>query len=246
MHININQLLEKLRASGSLEPDASKENKPLAGVDCPICNNQGRTVFLKDGMIFSKECECMAARRSIIRARKSGLSDLLNECTFDSFKTPNRETSYLKSKGMEYAARKDGKWFFVHGTPGTGKTHVCTAICNQLIKSGNNVKYVIWNEIAQKLKSVINDPEYEAMMNELKAAEVLYIDDFLKGTPSDADIKRAFEIINARYNMRNKKTIISTERDLRYINSLDPAVAGRINQRAKGYCLKIEGINWRM
>lgn len=244
MDININQLLERLRASGSFEPDVQPKPK-LYGVDCPICNNQGKIVTVRDGMIFARECECMEARRSLHRARKSGLGDLLDECTFDNFKTPNRETAFLKQKAQEYTRLTDGKWFFVHGTPGTGKTHVCTAICNSFINSGAKVKYVIWSEIAQKLRAVINEPEYQMLMEELKSADVLYIDDLLKGNPSDADIKRAFEIINARYNQRRKKTIISTERDLRYINNLDPAVAGRINQRAKGFCLKIEGINWR-
>ena len=48
-------------------------------------------------------------------------------------------------------------------------------------------------------------------MDKLKKVKVLYIDDFFKGGITDADFRLAFEIINARYNDKGLRTIISSE-----------------------------------
>lgn len=249
MNVNIYERIDQLKTSGALPPEDiqtfSLNNSALGGVDCPVCQNKGRIVSMKDGMIFVKECQCMEARRAKRRAKVSGLDSLLEEYTFKKFKTPNKEIENVRNKALEYLKFGDGKWFYVCGTPGAGKTHICTAICNQLISSGKKVKYVLWREMAQKLKAAINDKEYEEIMNSLKKADVLYIDDFLKGSISAADMNRAFEIINARYNLTKKRTIISTERDLVFIRNLDPAVADRIYQRSKDYCFKMQSVNWR-
>ena len=75
---------------------------------------------------------------------------------------------------------------------------------------------------------------------------VLYIDDFLKGGASDADIRLAFEILNARYNDSKLKTIISSEMDLTAILNRDEALGGRIYERAKKNVLRAPGKNWRL
>ena len=67
----------------------------------------------------------------------------------------------------------------------------------------------------------------------------------MKGSITEADINRAIEIINARYNMPNKRTIISSELDISEIRKIDEAVGGRIYQRSKGYCFKAPNVNWR-
>ncbi|MBQ7347772.1 MAG: hypothetical protein IJW55_07430 [Clostridia bacterium] len=79
-------------------------------------------------------------------------------------------------------------------------------------------------------------------MNELKSVKVLYIDDFLKvqrgQQPTPADINLAFEIINHR-DVKNLRTIISTERTIDDIISLDDAVGGRIYELAKGFGMSL-------
>ena len=65
---------------------------------------------------------------------------------------------------------------------------------------GKGVRYMIWTEEATKLKALKTDDEgYEREINKWKTAEVLYIDDFLKGGVTDADKNIAFDLLNARY-----------------------------------------------
>jgi len=246
---NVEAFIEHLRASGKLAPEAHESSNlndgPLHGVDCPICNNKGYTSFYKDGYELTKDCVCMAERRALMRARKSGLAETLEEYTFKNYMTPDAYCKTIKERAMDYVKNGDGKWFYISGIPGSGKTHICTAICKELLKKGQEVKYVLWRDIVQELRSVINDPEYVDKMEELKRPKILYIDDFLVGTMTESDFNRAFEIINARYILPSKRTIISTNRDLSYVRSMNEQVGGRIYQRSKGYCMKSPERNWR-
>ena len=246
---NISAHIEKLRASGALVPEAPPEktlnDTELRGVNCDICGNKGYTVRIENGQCFTKECVCMVQRRALMQARKSGLDETLSAKTFKSYKTPDDRFKAIKEKAQEYVKFGHGKWFYVSGIPGSGKTHLCTAICGALLKAGKPVKYVIWREIAQELRAKINDPEFGEIMDRLKRPQVLYIDDFLKGSITEADMNRAIEILNARYNLPNKRTIISSELEIKDIRNLDEATGGRIYQRAKGYCFKMPNVNWR-
>jgi len=60
----------------------------LTGYDCPRCLNRGGSYKLENGYITFVQCSCEAIRRSIRRAKKSGLGDLLERHTFERFQTP--------------------------------------------------------------------------------------------------------------------------------------------------------------
>jgi DNA replication protein DnaC len=252
MVINTEQFIQHLKASGAIAPDAAEEfdlNKTaLYGVDCKICGNKGYTVVRLEGnMLATRECSCMVKRRAMMETRKSGLDGIVSKYTWKAYSTPDQRTEEIKKKALEYIRCGAENWFYISGIPGSGKTHICTAICSALLASGKQVKYVIWRELAQQLKASLNTPEYQALMDSLKRPEVLYIDDLLKGSVTEADENRALEIVNARYNMPGKRTIISSERDLSYIRSMDEAVGGRIYERCGmgRYCFKSPNKNWR-
>lgn len=249
MNIDINSIISRTKNIGAESPDDfgtfNLNNGVLHGVNCKLCNNTGRTLETRDGMLYARECDCMNLRRGLMYLRKSGLEDMIKHNTFDTFKTPNAATTNIKASAKAYAALKDGTWFFVRGTRGSGKTHICTAIAKEILESGNSLKYVLWRDLTQKLKSVINEPEYREVMDSLIKADVLYIDDFLKGSVSEPDINRAYEVINARYNLKKKKTIISSERSLEEIDGMDSAISDRIRERCRGFCFTLDSINWR-
>ena len=141
--------------------------------------------------------------------------------------------------------RRNGRIFI---TGNCGKTHVCTAIAIKLLKQGYDTRYMLWRDEAAKLKSLVNDTEeYEKMINEIKNADVLYIDDLFKTgkadngkaqKPTPADINLAFEILNYRYNKNLPYTIISSECTLSDLIKIDEAISGRIAEKA------LNGGNW--
>lgn len=217
----------------------------LGGVDCPICQNKGYVMYRKDGYDYSKECECMNKRRFLRRIRKSGMSDMLRRYTFDSYETPDATRQKVKDAAERFCGEDTG-WFYLAGQSGSGKTHICTAICSRLIEKGWDVYYMEWRDESRQLKAMMNTEELDERLDRLKKVKALYIDDFLKGGVNDADIRLAFEIINARYNDTRLRTIISTEAPIEAILSIDEALGGRIKERSKGFLCKAPKENWRL
>lgn len=218
----------------------------LGYYDCPKCRNKGWIGTVREnGTTVTWDCDCVSIRRSLRQIAKSGLSELLKIYTFDTYKADTDETVKIKAAAQKYVDDAKG-WFFISGKPGSGKTHICTAICAVLLEQGRETRYVLWRETAPQLKTYVNEREsYEQIMHELKTVDVLYIDDFLKGTVTDADINIAFELLNARYNNPDKLTIISTEKSIQDILDIDEALGSRIWERST-HRLKATDINRRL
>ena len=237
----INRKLEEALKNGT-------SNIPVE-YSCPKCHDTGQLVTVApDGFTLSvTDCECERLRRNRLRVEQSGLSETLDRYTFDTYQTPDDKTAAIKSAALRYAAQKHTpSWFVITGTPGSGKTHICTAIVGKLIDSGFDCRYMLWRDEVRELKALANDyGEYRSRMQRYKRAEVLYIDDFLKGSVTEADLNIAFELINTRYNL-SLRTIISGERDIRELMELDEAVGSRIYERSKhGYLFAAPDTNRR-
>lgn len=222
----------------------------LSCAHCQECNDKGY-IFERCGTeLVSVECRCMKKRRSIWRMEKSGLKDLLREYTFDSYQTPDEIYREAKRKAMAYVKDCAGKWFVASGNPGSGKTHICTAICGELLNSGLSVRYMLWRDSSTQIKAVVNDEEeYARLITPLKTVKVLYIDDFFKTAKlTTGDMNLAFELLNARYNRKDLVTIISTELHIGKLLQIDEAIGSRIYERSKDYYLRFEGKdkNWRL
>lgn len=222
----------------------------LIGFDCPICNNKGTVCEIVNDEEVLLECICMRTRRSMQRMIQSGLTDMLQEYTFDKYKAEEGWQKKIKESAIRYAENPEG-WFFIGGTVGSGKTHICTAICDKLLEQEVPVKYMLWRDEIVRLKAIVNEPEYPREINKYKEAPCLYIDDFLKsgdGKATVGDINAAFQILNYRYNRKDLYTIISSEKTMEAIIAADEAIGSRIYQRTKEHCFSITGKdkNYRM
>lgn len=229
------------------------------GYDCKICNNKGNIMYLLDGYEYTKCCQCMETRKAIKNMERSGLKNVIRDYTLDKYITTEDWQKEIKNKAIQYLKDDTKKWWFISGQSGGGKTHISTAICREYLLKGNIVKYMLWKEESTVLKACVNDVNvYKKNMGKLKQVEILYIDDFLKPikdkegqitAPTVADINLAFELIDYRKNA-NLRTIISSERDIQELLTIDQAIAGRIAEKAtKEYVLNIgQGIskNYRL
>lgn len=210
----------------------------LVGYDCPKCKNRGYfTVAVQNELYPSlweevtRECSCMSARRELARIKASGLEKLGSKYTFRKYKAEESWQKELKKKAKEYVAADTDSWLFIGGQPGSGKTHISTAVCMELMKKGRQTRYMVWIDELPKLKSFVNDHSFENLLYPFKSAEILYIDDFLKTKKGESvtvsDVNMAFRIINHRYNA-GLRTIISTEYSLAQIINIDEALGSRI------------------
>ena len=168
--------------------------------------------------------------------------------TFDTYQTPEEWNRQILAVAKKYAAAPAG-WFFAGGQPGAGKTHICTAILQEL-SLRYPVRYMLWRDESAWIKASLNEPEGVALMSELKSVPVLYIDDLFKGAerPTQGDLNLAFELINYRYNDESLYTIISTEKLLDDLIRIDEAIGSRIAERSKGHRIQLKpdpSRNWR-
>lgn len=215
-------------------------------VDCPICHNAGKLLHKgENGELHSSDCECMAKRRSLRRIKNSGMEDMLSRYTFESYETPDATRTCIKMVAERFC-KDDKGWFYISGRSGSGKTHICTAICSRFIESGKETYYMKWRDESRQLKALMNTDEIEKPLEKLKRVPVLYIDDFFKGGVSEADVRIAFEILNSRYNDTKLRTVISSELMIEDILDIDEALGGRIKERSKGYLMAAPGENWRL
>ena len=231
------------------------DNQPVAGdgYDCPLCMNRGDTLELveRNGMLYevAHECRCMTIRRSIWRMKSSGLESSIRDNTFKRFeaKEPWQQKMYDMAQRYVSEGWKDGRWLFLGGQPGSGKTHICTAIAGKLLYE-RPLLYVVWPQISKKLKALVTDAEeYALEIGKVETIDVLYIDDLFKPVsgdngeklpPTPADVKLAFEIINYRY-INKLPTIISCEWQIGELADIDEATGSRIAERSRDYCMSI-------
>ena len=220
---------------------SSVENlRQLLGLECKVCNNSGLVVQNIDGYSYAKDCDCMVEYRNRLRIKKSGLEKTFEIYTFEQYTTKHRWQENVKNKALEFVANIQGEWFYLSGAVGSGKSHICTAICAELIKRAS-VYYMPWRDDIVSLKGKVTDADaYQELIRKLKTVEVLYIDDFFKGKVTDADRNIAFEILNSRYNKR-LITIISSELGIEEVMETDEAIGSRIYQMAKRFTLLIQG-----
>lgn len=193
----------------------------------------------------------MNKRKAIFRASKSQCGHLLKIFNFDNYKTDEPWQQRIKDLAKKFSETDNGA-FVVGGCVGSGKTHICTAIVNELLKR-KEVRYYVWKDLATKLNQLVSDEpyEYEKLLDEVSTVDVLYLDDFFKITPTDAEKDKAFKVINARYNAMlanaGGMTIISSEKSLEKIIRIDAAIGSRLKQMAGEFVLTISGDkNWRL
>lgn len=212
----------------------------LKGFDCSKCKNRGfiNKYNKKNDTSYIVHCECHKVRKSIQNAKDSGMRELLTH-KLRHFKAvePFQKVMVDKTKGYILKARRE--WFLALGQSGAGKTMICSSICNQRLKEFHQVKYMIWNDFIDRYKRMKYDLDKDCYFNEFAKSEILFIDDLFKGKVTDSDINIAFQLINERYN-NDLVTIVSSELLLNDLREIDEAIAGRMKEKAKEYCIQIQ------
>lgn len=227
------------------------------GFDCALCLNRGDIMHLRDtpsGIYeYLEPCKCLDIRRSIWRMRASGLEMSIRENTFAAFDVKEEWQQRMLILAKKYLAEgwDKGRWLYFGGQPGSGKTHLCTAVARELLYK-KAVSYVVWPQTSKRLKGLVNEPDdYAKELGKLQTVPVLYIDDFFKPVtaedrdghmrtvpPSPADIRIAFEILNYRY-INKLPTILSSEWHIAELADMDEATASRISERCGEYAMVI-------
>ena len=217
----------------------NRESRPATDYDCPECGNKELIAYRReDGRCALRDCTCRRIRRSIRLLKESGMESAVRGLTFDRFQAKDPWQEQMLEVCRRYAAEPKG-WLVLCGQSGSGKTHLCSAVCRELLLKGMAVRYMTWRADATTLKRLATDAQRDALLDSYKNAQVLYIDDLFKTgagadgqtRPTAADVNLAFEILNHRYFNR-MITILSTEKSPLELVNIDEATGSRIVELA--------------
>lgn len=223
---------------------------------CPKCKDVGGFfVWDEDGYQSFKECECQVPRKIAELLKNSGVSpEMYEKFTLDSFKEDTPTAAAMKKMALEFLADKNAAGIGYFGRSGTGKTHICIAICNELTRRKLKLhRYFQYNVEMRRLKAAKYDnEEFSRIMSVFENAPILYIDDLFKCAMNPVsksiageDLSIMFSLINLRY-INKLRTIISSEYTVEEISRQDEALGSRLYEMIAPYGLECSGANRRL
>lgn len=162
-----------------------------------------------NGMVYFAVQRC---ERGIAHDKQQRLDELLQasrltkrfrERRFDNFE-PRPEVAKALATAKRFAERfKPGntsEGLVLVGPVGSGKTHLAAAIANDLLERGVAVVFCPVPDMLADLRAAVRDGrEPEEVMDELRDAELLILDDLGAERVTDWVREQLFRLINYRY-----------------------------------------------
>lgn len=223
--------------------------------NCTICEDRG---YKEDGTL----CSCYQQERLQNALEHSGMSLAMQQFTFDNF----LQTGYIKwvETGHKAANGENEKieipddiqskvnWckqfaeqivqgicqdcLFLRGDVGRGKTHLSSAIANEVLAGGKTVIYKRAAELfdlIRQYKYNETTEKWNAVFDQLVNCDLLVIDDLGAERTTDFVIEQLVLLLEER-NYRKKPWIINSNLKLTQIqDSYNTRVSDRIMERAK-------------
>lgn len=214
--------------------------EPEDGIYCNICYNRemiakavrGEGQWRNTWYIEHMYCSCVKKRAALAKRKASGMEDAIN--SVGEFTTNEEWQAAILAKAKIFTAQTKQRCFFIGGQSGSGKTHISTLICKELIELGHALLYKKWVDIIEKLADYHSE-DRDKLLDEITNIKALYIDDLLKptgGAFNSREVRATFDMIDRRYTKRDSITVISSELTIEQIRKVDEATARRISEMA--------------
>lgn len=201
---------------------------------------------------YSKQCDCVAGFRLQKLLKASEITDEFKQLGFENFITENKPSVIFDAYEcaleyfQEFSVIKAGRSNSIAllGQPGAGKTHLLTAISNNLINRLNvAVLYFPYVEGFNDLKDDFD--KLEEKLDRMKNIDVLFIDDLFKpvrGKPraTEWQVEQTYAVINYRY-LNHKPILVSSELTVDELVDVDEALGTRIYQMCQDFTVVIQG-----
>ena len=179
---------------------------------------------------------------------------------FDNFAADTKEKKELVKMARDVVVGNTFDGVYFCGLTGVGKTHLACAMLNLWNEKFGGGVYVSTVDLMEGLKDFEGGGKRLALLDLMKNADFLLLDDLGAERPKEWALEQLFLILNHRSNearsSQNKKgkvTIITSNYDLprleeRLYNKSDEAAGMRIISRIAGMCKTVEmtGKDWRV
>lgn len=234
--------------------------------DCPTCKDKGfllknipdldmdgnQKIWPNEQPKFIEtlfDCSCAKKRQSAHLMKFSEITDEFKSMTFTSFSLDGKHEVIVDAyqcaidyyKAFDRVRGERCNSISLLGQPGAGKTHLLTALANNLIqKKQVSVLYFPFVEGFNDLKNDFN--LLEEKLTKMKRVGVLFIDDLFKGRdfPTPFQLEQMFAVINYRY-LNHMPIMVSSEKTVDELCDIDEALGTRIYQMCKDFTVVIKG-----
>lgn len=226
--------------------------------NCNECKDKGGNFGKKTdddtGKVYEIWIECGCSKQHKIKRllKSSEITEAFKQMGFGNFITEGKDKIISEVRDCalayfkDYESIKDTRTngIALLGQPGAGKTHLLTAVANNLIqKKLIPVLYFPYVEGFNDLRDDLS--KLEEKLHRMKHVEVLYIDDLFKPTggkpqASDWEVKQLYSVINFRY-LNHKPIMISSELDADKMLTIDEALGTRIVEMCEKHMVVIKG-----
>ena len=152
--------------------------------------------------------------------------------TFDNFNPriregkPARAVRMAKSRAKAYA-QEPRAFFILHGSRGTGKSHLAAAIANHVMRQRDPRQLVLFfvvPELLEMLRSGYDQGDYQELLDLCKSVDLLVLDDLGAESGTSWADEKLFQIVNRRY-IDGAPTVVATNCRLR---ELEPRIYSRL------------------
>ena len=168
-----------------------------------------------------------AEKRNIDQIRKllDKVPTRFREKNFSNFISEHSDQAKTKSICERFVLTfkkrlEEGNSLMFLGNPGTGKTLLSLIIYQSIVKAGFHAQYessLSFLRILQE-KRFESSAAFQSILDTYKRCDLLILDEVTEsltkdGFPSEYDQKLLFEVVNARYEIGNRCTIVISNRD---------------------------------
>lgn len=201
---------------------------------CPLTKNGKRpsgksVVMLKNHRLAMGFTPCMRCKHDKgkidpeieKRVKNSGLSASQANQTFGSYVHKGMSAEVASAKAQAIITAKNNTSLILAGKPGTGKTHLATAIALEVMRGGKQALFRTVPDLLDELRQAEwGHTDFHGLMQKFRDVPCLVLDDLGKEKTTDKGMEYLYKIIDYRYR-NGLQTIITT-------NALD--MSGLVNQ----------------